>query len=91
MVSYYMNRISTYLRGVLIMLLFQKNLKLGLTEAKAAAAVGLMSADVEGIVQDVERLHDITLLLPEVAVGLYLFWTLMGKAFFLIMVTCAGK
>lgn len=91
MVSYYMNRLATYLRGVLVIMLFQKNLKLGLTEAKAAAAVGLMSADVEGLVQDVERLHDITLLLPEVAVGLYLFWTVIGKAFFLVMISCACK
>lgn len=86
-----MNRMSTYLRGVLIALLFQKKLKLGLSEAKAAAAVGLMTADVEGIGQDIETLHDITLLIPEVVVALYLFWTVIGKAFFLLLLSLLGK
>lgn len=91
MVSFYMNRLATYLRGALIALIFQKNLRLGLSEARAAASVGLMTADIEGIVQDVEGIHDITLMIPEVAVSLYLFWTVIGKSFFITtLVLLAG-
>lgn len=89
--AYYMNRLATYLRGVLVGLLFQKNLRLGLSEARAAASVGLMTADVEGIVQDMETIHDVTLMIPEVAAGMYLFYSVFGKAFFITFVVLLCK
>lgn len=91
MMTYYMNRLATYMRGVLVGLLFQKNLRLGLSEARAAASVGLMTADVEGIVQDVETLHDVTVMIPEIAVGMYLFYRVIGKSFFLTFVFLLGR
>lgn len=50
-ITYYMNRFATFLRATLVVELAKKDLRLGMAEARTAASVGIMTADVESIVQ----------------------------------------
>lgn len=85
-----MNRLTAYLRASLVVLLVKKDLRLGLSEAKKAASVGLMTADIESIVQAFTYICEIFTMVPDIALALYLLWRIIGKAFFLTLLQLAG-
>lgn len=85
-----MNRLTAYMRASLVVLLVKKDLRLGLSEAKAAASVGLMTADVESIVQSFTYMAEIFTMIPEVALALYLLWRILGKPFFFTLLQMSG-
>lgn len=88
---YYMNRWTTYVRASLIVLLVKKDLRIGLSEATKAVSVGLMTADIETIVQSFTYVSEVFTMLPEISMALYLLWRIVGKAFFLTLLQLAGK
>lgn len=90
-VTYYMNRFATFLRATLVVQLAKKDLRLGMTEARTAASVGLMTADVESIVLSFQYMLDIIIMIPELALALYLLWTYVGQSFFLTLLQLARE
>lgn len=88
MTQYYMNRFSTLLRGTLVSLLFEKNFRLSSSDAKDAAGVSLMTADVDGIIQPLDEIQNVWASFLDIALGLYLMSTIVGKAFFLSSIPC---
>lgn len=74
------------LRGVLISQILKKNIRLSMAEARQAAAFTLMTTDVDGIIAVLEKIHDFWIAFPELALGLYLLSTVIGKAFFTPMI-----
>lgn len=73
-----MNRYVTRLRGGLIALIFQKEHKLTEKEAKMSAAVTLMSADIDGIVEGVPRCLEIPIGMIELGLGVYMLSQNLG-------------
>ena len=86
-----MNRFATYLRATLVVQLAKKDLRLGLSEARTAVSVGLMTADVEAIVQSFQYMCDFILMVPEIGLALYLLWRIIGKPFFLSLLQLTGE
>ncbi|KAH8710453.1 ABC transporter atnG [Beauveria bassiana] len=72
------NRLSTMLRGGLITCLFHKAHKLPEAEAKKAAAVTLMSADLDGITAGIPQCLEIPIGAIELSLGIYLLSDYIG-------------
>ncbi|KAG6006407.1 hypothetical protein E4U21_007073 [Claviceps maximensis] len=79
-------RFATMLRGQLASVVFDKALRLNLSDASQSAAVTLMSTDIEGIVGGLTVLHDIWAGIIELALAMFLLATLVGGASFLVIV-----
>lgn len=86
-----MNRFVTFLRAALTVQLTKKDLRLSLSEARTAASVGLMTADVETIVQSFQDIGDFVVMFPEIGLALYLLWRIVGKSFFLTLIYIIGE
>ncbi|CEJ94182.1 hypothetical protein VHEMI09730 [[Torrubiella] hemipterigena] len=86
MYSYLANFTATRLRGMIVGQILKKNLRLAATTAAEAAALTHISADIEGILDSIRMVHDLWIGLLELAVGLYILSTIVGKAFFLPLV-----
>lgn len=86
-----MNRFATFLRAALAVQLTKKDLRLSQSEARTAASVGLLTADTESIVQSFQLMGDFVVMLPEIALALYLLWTIVGKSFFLTLIYIISK
>lgn len=86
-----MNRVSTLLRGTLVSLLFDKSFRLSSSDAKDAAGVSLMTADVDGVIQPLDEIQNVWASFLDIGLGLYLLSTVVGKSFFLSSIPCIGK
>lgn len=71
--------------------IIKKNLALESTEAKKAAALTLMSADVDGIIATAMKFHEIWASFFDVGISLFLLSTLIGHAWFLPAIPIASK
>lgn len=91
MEKYCMNRFGAIVRAALVAQLVKKNLRLTHAKAKEAAAMSLMSTDVEAIVLAMQEIHSLWTSLPMVGVGLYLMRNLIGNAFFLPLFPIIGR
>lgn len=61
------------------------------TSAKEAAAVTLMSTDVDGIASGIQEMHEIWASILELAVAVYLLERQIGPACFLVVIPTVGK
>ncbi len=71
-------RLTTKLRGAIVMALFKKSLTLTNANAKESAAVSLMSTDIDGIVEGIPKIHKIISGLIEACVGVYILTTFVS-------------
>lgn len=79
-------RAVTKARGVLISQMLRKNLLLRRDVAVKAAAVTLMSTDIDVIARILPKLHEASGSIVELAVGIYLLSTIVREASFLVMI-----
>lgn len=86
-----MYRLATLVRGALVSAIFNKTLKLKASEAQKAAAVTLMSTDIDGIEQGLVIGFGIWASLIELAIAAYLLATLVGGASFLVVIPALSK
>lgn len=80
------NRQATRMRGGLIALIFDKNLRISQSEAKKFAAVTLMSNDVDGIARGLSRCYDVIVTFIEVGFGIFLLSLFVGRSCFVVLV-----
>lgn len=85
------NRAGVQIRGALVGRVLKKNLALGYSTAKAAAALTIMSTDVDSAIENGEQFHDIWVSVLEMAAALYLLSRRVGHAFFLPVITITSK
>lgn len=81
--SYFVNKLLTLTRGVLITQIIKKNFTLDLAKAKESTAITLMSTDVEQICDLIVQLYDYITAFPEMVFGLYFIYKIIGTAFIL--------
>lgn len=81
----------TQVRGVLTALIFEKTLRLNHSEAQQAAAVTLMSTDIDGIATGLPELHNVWGNFVEIAIGIYLLARTVGRAAFVAVFPALGK
>lgn len=81
--SHFVNRCVIQLRGALNAQLLDKSLKLTLKDAEGVAAVSLMSADVEAVLDGVRSVHSTWSGMLDLAVGFYLIATVVKQSAFL--------
>jgi hypothetical protein len=85
------NRFVTKIRGILISQMLRKNLLLRRDEAVKAAAVTLMSTDIDVIARTLPKIHEVWASIVELAVGIYLLSTIVREASFLVMIPALRK
>ncbi|KAI1336278.1 multidrug resistance-like protein [Xylariaceae sp. FL0016] len=73
-------RMSTMLRGMLVCAIFQKTADVSITATENAAAITLMSTDVEAIERAVGSVHEIWADLMQVAIATWLLSIQIGSA-----------
>lgn len=79
------------LRGSLVSSILDKTLRLKLTDAKKAAAMTLISADIDGIQVGLVLFHDMWASVIELAVGIYMLASLVGGASFMVAIPATSK
>ena len=84
-------RLATLIRGVLVGAIIAKTLVLPHTAEGRAAAVTLMSTDIELIVGGVPMLHETWIRVLELCAGIYLLSTVAGRASFLVFFPTLGE
>ncbi|KAK7402406.1 hypothetical protein QQX98_011848 [Neonectria punicea] len=90
--SYYNQKAAYMLRGCLASAVYRKTTQTKLTAADDAAAVTLMSTDIERILQGAPTIHDMWAGTVEVALGCWLLQKQIGVAFvspIVVIVVCA--
>lgn len=76
----------TLIRGTLVSAIYDKTLQLSHEQLKKSAAVTLMSTDINGVETVLIKFHEIWGRLCELLVGLYILYTIIGPAAFLILI-----
>lgn len=84
-------RLVTRLRGMLVMAIYRKSLRLSYTEAQKAEGVSLITADVDGVIEGLPYIHDIWACFIEFGVCMYLLTRIVGKASIFVLVPTASK
>ncbi|KAK1623308.1 ABC multidrug transporter [Colletotrichum phormii] len=74
-------RYATMMRGCLVLLIYEKTTSMSITGAEEAAAVTLMSTDVERIVNGMSKIHESWSTLLQMAVALALLYRQLGVVF----------
>ncbi|KAF4450096.1 hypothetical protein F53441_6740 [Fusarium austroafricanum] len=90
--GYYQEKAVYMIRGCLVAAIYQKTTQLKITAADDSAALTLMSADVERILNGASRFHELWANTIEVAVGCYLLHGKIGIAFLspvVVIIVCA--
>lgn len=77
-----MNHLSLHIRGTLIGQMAKKTTELTTDQAQQAALLGLMTADIDGVIGGVEEIFELSLVIPALAAGLYFLQQEVGNAFF---------
>lgn len=85
------NTTATRLRGIISSQILKKTLRLRSHKAADAAALTHISADVDGVLDVVRTVHDLWIGIIELAIGLYLLWTIVGMAFFAPLIPIIGE
>lgn len=85
------NRVTTSLRGVLTVAIFQKVLRLSHEELQHAAATTLVTTDMANLERLVPLFHDMWASCLELGLGMYILATLIGHACFSIVIPAASK
>lgn len=80
------SRLVTRLRGALVTQLFDKNAKIPQSEARRAAALTLMSTDVDGVADGLPELFELFMTPVEVGLGTYFLSRFVGKSSFVVLV-----
>ena len=75
-----LNRCCTQIRGGLVSLLYNKTLDLDITAKDPNAAMTLMSADIERMIDCLTLFHDVWCGVIELGVAMYLLWLNLGNA-----------
>lgn len=76
---------------MLIGQVIKKNLSLKTSDAKKAAVLTLMTADVEGVVTNSSKSHDIWMSFFEIGIGMYFMSLMIGNAWFLPAIPISSK
>ncbi|KAK1991372.1 putative multidrug resistance protein MDR [Colletotrichum falcatum] len=79
-------QLITMIRGSLVVLIFEKTLRLNASTARDNEAVTLMSADIEGIEPGVELIHEIWASIVELGVAMYLLERKVGAACLFVVI-----
>ncbi|KAF6832441.1 hypothetical protein CPLU01_06124 [Colletotrichum plurivorum] len=74
-------RYVTMMRGCLVLLIYQKTTSISVVAAEDAAAVTLMSTDIERIVNGMSKIHESWSTLLQMAVALALLYRQLGVVF----------
>ncbi|KAF6815977.1 hypothetical protein CSOJ01_03246 [Colletotrichum sojae] len=74
-------RYVTMMRGCLVLLIYQKTTSMSVVAAEDAAAVTLMSTDIERIVNGMSKIHESWSTLLQMAVALALLYKQLGVVF----------
>ena len=74
------NRYCTQLRGGLISLLYDKTINLSLTSGDREAALTLMSADINRMVDTLTLVHDTWVGIVDLGIAMYLLYYYLGSA-----------
>ncbi|KAF6838319.1 hypothetical protein CMUS01_04702 [Colletotrichum musicola] len=74
-------RYVTMMRGCLVLLIYQKTTSMSVVAAEDAAAVTLMSTDIERIVNGMSKIHESWSTLLQMAVALALLYRQLGVVF----------
>lgn len=78
-------RLVTLARGVLVSQILEKTLRLEFSKASERSALSLTTTDIEALVTGLPELHENWVSYVEVAVGIYLLTTVVGRASFLVI------
>ncbi|KAK1724964.1 P-loop containing nucleoside triphosphate hydrolase protein [Colletotrichum acutatum] len=79
-------RYATMMRGCLVLLIYEKTTSMSITDAEEAAAVTLMSTDIERIVSGMSKIHESWSTLLQMAVALTLLYRQLGVVFIVPLV-----
>ncbi|OHE96342.1 hypothetical protein CORC01_08414 [Colletotrichum orchidophilum] len=79
-------RYATMMRGCLVLLIYEKTTSMSITSAEEAAAVTLMSTDIERIVNGMSKIHESWSTLLQMAVALALLYRELGVVFIVPLV-----
>ncbi|KAJ4147018.1 hypothetical protein LMH87_001571 [Akanthomyces muscarius] len=79
-------RLVTCIRGVLIVAIYDKMLRLKVDDLENSAAVTLMSTDVDGIEQLISMAYESWTCVIQLALGIWLLYRFVGPACFLIFI-----
>lgn len=79
-------RYATMMRGCLVLLIYEKTTSMSITGAEEAAAVTLMSTDIERIVNGMSKIHESWSTLLQMAVALALLYRQLGVVFIVPLV-----
>ena len=85
------NRVVVQTRGILVSQILDKSFLLGHHEAKRSAASTLMSTDTDGVVDVIPELHETWASVVELALSIYLLWTVVYYSAFLTILPAIGK
>lgn len=89
--KHFINRLAVQIRGMLVGRVLKKNISLGYSTAKGAAALTIMGTDVDSAILNTEQAHDVWISVLEIAAGLYLLSRIVSHAFFLPIATITSK
>ncbi|OAQ97694.1 hypothetical protein LLEC1_03571 [Akanthomyces lecanii] len=79
-------RVVTCIRGILIVAIYDKMLRLKVDDLESSAAVTLMSTDVDGIEQLISLAYESWTCVIQLALGIWLLYRFVGPACFLIVI-----
>lgn len=83
-------RLATMVRGLTVGAVYASALDLADNHKELNSAVTLMSTDIDGISSGIKAMNEMWINYLEVAFGIYLLATLVGKAAFLVAVPVLG-
>lgn len=75
-----MYRAAIMMRGSIVPCIFNKTLRLDSSDVSPAAALTLISTDIETITQGIVQLHELWASLVEIGLGMYLLQRQVGAA-----------
>lgn len=84
-------RVVTFVRGILVVSIYEKLLRLSAEDLENSGAVTLMSTDVEGTGEIIALVYESTSCLIQVAFGIWILFSFIGPACFLILVPTFGE
>lgn len=85
------NHLSILIRGSLTSIMTEKAIRLTPAAAKKCAILSLMTADINGIIDSLKPLFQMTTAVPTMAIGFYILWTVVGYAAFFAIIPVARK
>jgi ATP-binding cassette subfamily C (CFTR/MRP) protein 1 len=90
--GYFSQRVVAMARGCLVSAVYAKTTKLPSLAGDDAAAITLMSTDIERVTMGMEKIHDVWADLVQVSLGCWLLQRKLGSAFLapVIVVLCCG-